>query len=638
MNARSTFAIALLALLAGFQPALRAQEEASPEADAATGPPLEALGEAFAILPVQHQGRVKPFDTFARAHLLLFRGKSTADELSARAWLAELLLFPRQAYDRKVFLIRNDEVLQAFSLEKDDDHVYSFMEIIDGVEANSAMLTGLLGKEDKERSRAEKQLVELYQKAMLYLDLSRSLTGLKPLVNLGSERLARELGLEGRQRIAYREAVERRSRLTELFDQSVAGEGGESGSQSGPFDEAVQRLAMQLAALARDSGSNSLPAVMPETDQKNRVWSSPWQLLDGRTLGAWERDRLVELERLVALARQGRVEEAAAQARSYARNLDFDAKLGLELDFNRADFFYRSLYFYVAAALLLGASFFGWRTWLYRAGFALFAIGLALLATGIVYRMIIMGRPPVTTLYESVIFVNFVICLGGFALELFRRDRLGLFLACAAGIVLHFIGFRYAAEGDTMGMLVAVLRSNFWLATHVVTITIGYGAAFVAGLVAHAYLAMRVFRPQARKQARGVYNNAVGLSIVALFFTTLGTILGGIWADQSWGRFWGWDPKENGALLIVLWLLICLHGRVSGILKDGSYAAMLSLVNITVALAWFGVNLLSVGLHNYGFDDGVATNLFLYCLAELLFVGVFYGLIRYQGRRPKPAH
>ena len=109
-----------------------------------------------------------------------------------------------------------------------------------------------------------------------------------------------------------------------------------------------------------------------------------------------------------------------------------------------------------------------------------------------------------------------------------------------------------------------------------------------------------------------------GVTLIALFFTLFGTILGGIWADQSWGRFWGWDPKENGALLIVLWQLMMVHMRLSGLAKPDKFALGMVLNNIIVILAWFGVNLLSVGLHSYGFVSGIAVNIVLFSLFEIV--------------------
>ena len=98
-----------------------------------------------------------------------------------------------------------------------------------------------------------------------------------------------------------------------------------------------------------------------------------------------------------------------------------------------------------------------------------------------------MNRPPVSTLYESVLFVSFIVLLFAIILEYFRKDGLGIFIGAVGGSVFHFIGFGYAADGDTLNMLVAVLNSNFWLATHVTTITMGYGASLVAGFIGHLF-------------------------------------------------------------------------------------------------------------------------------------------------------
>ena len=147
-------------------------------------------------------------------------------------------------------------------------------------------------------------------------------------------------------------------------------------------------------------------------------------------------------------------------------------------------------------------------------------------------------------------------------------------------------------------MLVAVLNSNFWLATHVTTITTGYGRSLFAGLIGHIYLIQSIRFPSEKMYLKSIYANMYGVTIFALFFTLFGTILGGIWADQSWGRFWGWDPKENGALLIVMWHLMVLHLRISGLAKPLDLAFFASLVNIIVVLAWFGVGRLTYSYHH----------------------------------------
>jgi ABC-type transport system involved in cytochrome c biogenesis permease subunit len=150
-------------------------------------------------------------------------------------------------------------------------------------------------------------------------------------------------------------------------------------------------------------------------------------------------------------------------------------------------------------------------------------------------------------------------------------------------------------------MMRAVLDSNFWLSTHVVCVTIGYGSTFLAAALAHVYILRGVFtRGLGKSAARQLTQMTYGVVCFALFFSFVGTILGGIWADQSWGRFWGWDPKENGALLIVLWNAAILHARWGGFVRQRGLMVMAVFGGILTSLSWFGVNMLGIGLHSYG--------------------------------------
>jgi cytochrome c biogenesis factor len=159
-----------------------------------------------------------------------------------------------------------------------------------------------------------------------------------------------------------------------------------------------------------------------------------------------------------------------------------------------------------------------------------------------------------------------------------------------------------------------VLDTNFWLATHVTAITIGYSAGMLAALLASVYLIGKLFGWKRndptfrREQVRMVY----GVLCFAVIFATVGTILGGIWANDSWGRFWGWDPKENGALLIVITMLVILHARRGGYIRDHGTCMATAFLGTVVAFSWWGVNLLGVGLHSYGFTSGIHTSLWTY--------------------------
>jgi hypothetical protein len=125
----------------------------------------------------------------------------------------------------------------------------------------------------------------------------------------------------------------------------------------------------------------------------------------------------------------------------------------------------------------------------------------------------------------------------------------------------------------------------------------------------------------------------VGTLALGLTLSFVGTMLGGIWADQSWGRFWGWDPKENGALLIVLWCAILFHAKLGKMIGPFGMAAGAALLIIVVMMAWFGINALGVGLHSYGFTDGVLLGLGAYSVAQVAFVAAIGSWYRRQQRR-----
>jgi hypothetical protein len=166
------------------------------------------------------------------------------------------------------------------------------------------------------------------------------------------------------------------------------------------------------------------------------------------------------------------------------------------------------------------------------------------------------------------------------------------------------IAHHLALNGDTMEMLQAVLDTNLWLSTHVVVVTAGYASMFVAGLLAIIYIVRGFFtRTLTAGTAQALGRMVYGIVCFATLFSFVGTILGGIWADQSWGRFWGWDPKENGALLIVLWNATILHARWGGMIKERGLMAMAIFGNIVTSFSWFGVNMLGIGLHSYGWMD-----------------------------------
>ncbi len=220
----------------------------------------------------------------------------------------------------------------------------------------------------------------------------------------------------------------------------------------------------------------------------------------------------------------------------------------------------------------------------------------------LIARMYMMNRwgVVITNLYGTAIYIGWMSVVLGFIVELIFRNGIGTFVAGVAGFTTMIIAQYLAMGEDTMEMMRAVLDTNFWLATHVTAVNTGYAGTIFAGLLGAVFVLWGAFTPwQDRPGVKMLGDILYGVLCFATLFSFTGTVLGGIWADQSWGRFWGWDPKENGALLIVVWNALILHARWGGMVKQRGMAVLALMGNIIVIWSWWGVNMLGVGLHAY---------------------------------------
>ena len=292
-----------------------------------------------------------------------------------------------------------------------------------------------------------------------------------------------------------------------------------------------------------------------------------------------------------------------------------------EYFFNSFAPFARSMGIYLVAVLLAGFSWLKLSGWLARSAFYLIGLAFIVHTVGLIFRMYLEGRPPVTNLYSSAVFCGWGAVMLGWILERIYRNGIGSFTAGIVGYATLIIANHLAQEGDTMQMMQAVLDTNFWLATHVTIITIGYSATFLAGFLAIIYVIRGVFTSNLNKEtASGIARMVYGIVCFATLFSFVGTVLGGIWADQSWGRFWGWDTKENGALLIVLWNVLVLHAKWGGIVKERGLITLVIFGNVITAWSWFGTNMLGIGLHSYGFMDEAFKTLMWFAIGQVLFM------------------
>jgi cytochrome c-type biogenesis protein CcsB len=276
---------------------------------------------------------------------------------------------------------------------------------------------------------------------------------------------------------------------------------------------------------------------------------------------------------------------------------------------------------------------------LYWLGLASACFGFALHAYGFYLRCIIAGRPPVTNMYESVIWVAFAAVLFSLIFEFFYRARSYLMASTVGAVVCLILADTLPTVLDpSIRPLTPVLRSNFWLTIHVLTITAGYAAFLLSLGLGHMVLWKYVTGPDQKESLRGLNKALYKALQVGVLLLAAGTLLGGVWANYSWGRFWGWDPKEVWALIALLGYLSILHGRYAGWLGHFGTAAASVLAFQGVLMAWYGVNfVLGAGLHSYGFGNGGVLYVACFSLAEVLLVG--FAVMRhrqYQSRTELP--
>jgi ABC-type transport system involved in cytochrome c biogenesis permease subunit len=313
------------------------------------------------------------------------------------------------------------------------------------------------------------------------------------------------------------------------------------------------------------------------------------------------------------------------------------AKAALEVRFNNLDPFNRAKWLYLVGFVLACLAWMGWSKPLNNASWGLMAFVLVIHTVALGVRMHLSGRPPVTNLYSSAIFIGWGAVILGLGLERIYKLGIGNVVASVAGFGTLLIAYTLSTEGDTMEVLQAVLDTQFWLATHVTCITLGYATTYVAGLLGLIYIIRGVFTRSLTPEVGSSLTRMIyGTVCFATFFSFVGTVLGGLWADDSWGRFWGWDPKENGALMIVLWNAILLHARWGGLVRARGIAILAVFGNVVVSWSWFGVNQLGAGLHSYGFTSGVATALWSFVFTQAVAIGFALTPLDRWRSAPKP--
>jgi cytochrome c-type biogenesis protein CcsB len=541
----------------------------------ASGVPAASSGnldfKQWGLLAIQDGGRRKPVDTFAKETLIRVTGRSTYTDKAGRTWrpndlILSALIETRDWKNEPMVLISSGQLIEQLGLDKTKRR-FSFAQL-----TGSAELQRLV-TEAQALKRAEKPLTRAQQEV---LSVSDRLTLVARV-------------LDGRALLIV-------PAPTNETDPWV----DPSGSSKYYSDAQVAPLRTQLQTVA-----------------------SSYVQSDGFNLS-----------------------RAANQLREDLRELSpsiypRDQQLRLEYFYNHFEAFYRAIWCYGIALVILITAHFRKRATanpsgggrgraLQSFGVAVAILGLAFQAAGIVMRCMIASRPPVTNMYESIIWVSFAVSF--FGMIFFVRYRAPIYLLAALPVTLIALLLVHQmpiAMPSSIDPLVPVLRDNFWLTIHVLTITLSYAAFALAMGFGHILLWRYARNPTAARADAPMHFWLYRVLQLGVLLLAAGTILGGVWANYSWGRFWGWDPKETWALIALLCYILALHGRLADWWTQFGLAVASVVCFIAVLMAWYGVNfVLGKGLHSYGFGIGGETYVAIFVALDLLFVA--FAIWRYR--------
>lgn len=555
---------------------------------------IDPFERVFRALPVQYQGRIKPMDTVARNALLQLSSKQFAcDEnqhtITACYWLMQLTMNSSKADAYPCFYVTHPEVLSFLKQANDKPKRLAYKAIEPHLKALYIAAEGM----KEPLSTFEKQLKHLCTSLGIYQSLKYSLIptdpGLDPFLEYKAWLESIPLGTRAIQAKAMGQSYE--DKHLECF---------------------IQRADMYLR-LARVASLGLAPeGSVPQ-------WPNSAQLYLDCLLGTEPPALLAYMDLFRAYQEKDldTFTKAAETLTSLSHGSVSLIKLRIELIFNQLQYFYKLALLYVWVFVLIGGYWIFKRKALYHSLIYTLHFTFVAHSIGMALRMYLQGRPPVTNLYSSAVFVAWAgvgLCI---AFEYFHKNG---FMACVAsmlGSIALTVAHHLSIGEETIEVMRAVLDSNFWLSTHVVTVALGYSSMFVTGFLGIVYVGNGLLKARAETLDK-LYRMAYGTACFALLFSFVGTMLGGLWADMSWGRFWGWDPKENGALLIILWGAIALHARIGKIVGQRGFMLMSIFGNIVTAWSWFGTNMLGVGLHSYGFIDKAFSVLAYFVLSQVL--------------------
>ena len=621
-----------------------------------------AIIELFRALPVLESGRVKPLDTVARVRLKqlsykeggiylsdhaaadgeplkdpetdkpIVNAKGKPVRLSAMEFLLVSWFRPDIARKIQAFTVDNsDAVIELGLKDKGKRDKYSYEDLVAGRDLLMKKMEEVKGMESKDMTPVQRALTKLgmdvldFEMTTGHFDFARA-----PFGSFAAT-VPAEIAAPGE--IGKVKSIV----LIPKVAAYLKAHGNNFDPAANPW---VNPFVRAMLGGLMSGRQETVLRNFPPADDKTELWDGPGTLMQQaiqegtiaesglEVLGLYED---IYRSRLDAGAFKKSVEAFRDAVMKRAGDRHQVGHLNMEVGFRKADYFFWGTILFSAALVFLALSWVApgslWGT-IARALCWVFVVSASALGTtGIVIRSLIMERPPITTLYETILFISVAGAILALLVELLSRYKgIALAVACIAGTAGLYLSIRFndMESADNLQVLQAVLITNFWLATHVPCINLGYAAGMLASIFSMVYLSLRAFNIFGVNSgdAKAITRMTYAFVMAGLFLSLVGTVLGGIWANYSWGRFWGWDPKENGALMIVLMNLIILHARLGGYIKEVGFHASNIVLGMIVAFSWFATNQLGVGLHAYGFTDGVWTWLYRFWGLQTAFLAL----------------
>jgi ABC-type transport system involved in cytochrome c biogenesis permease subunit len=588
--------------------------------------------------PMQDGGRIKPLSTHAAFMLLRMRGERSMKiqlddqktyKIKPTEWMMDCLFRPKIAVMLPTFRVDHSDAIKAIGLEPEEKRDrYSYDQLKSARSKLFELAQSYDKIEAKKRDAVQTQMINLAYNIRGF----ESLVGYFSFARAGIE--MKGANSDGSSRYSDMSAVLSMGSMIQTMIQESQASGKE-------IPNNLKELLQQVIDGANYAKFSII--CIPPSKLENKEWRSVGDsMMDVMTGKIEDPKPIINDVTLMEIAARSATEKGSefrnvlkpviastikrAEERSEYRSVP------IEISYNKNNYMVTSLVFFLLGLLSIGAMWVSiglglpnfltkithWTTTLSV------ITGTILLTIAIVTRCIIMNRPPVGNLYDTIIFIGASISWFLLLIEWMNKQKIALTIAPILGLGLILLARRFEVgdASDHMDPLVAVLNSNYWLSTHVICVTAGYAAGLLTAILSVVYILLRGLglSGDMKKTLKSLTTVAYGCLCLTLFLSLVGTVLGGIWANDSWGRFWGWDPKENGALMIVLWSLIMLHARLGGYIKEWGFHLASLIMACIVSFSWWHVNFLGVGLHNYGFTSGKMTIWLFYTVMLFIFL------------------